>query len=484
MLHSVRARLTAWYAAVFALFELVFAVASYGFLARATGARVDEGLAETAGAVAQALAVERAAGAFPLAAVTTVMREFRLGGAAVAVLDRRSGVAVIAFEVERASADRRRRAELAAPPDFRRLLRAAPDVPALVTVDTRGAPVRVFTQPYRYAGRELVVGAAESLAPQRRTLGEARTALLVVAPLLLGFAAAGGYALARESLRPVAVMTGQAARIGAGTLHERVPVHNPRDELGQLAAVFNALLGRLQDAFERQRRFMADASHELRTPVSIIGGEAELALAREGRDAGELRAALTTIGEEAERLARIVADLFLLARADAGEQPVVREELYLADLAADAARAVRTLAARKGITVTVDADGDLPFRGDEGLLRRLVLNLLDNAIKYTPAGGQVTVTAAARDGHSVLEVADTGPGIPAEARAHIFDRFFRVERGSGASAGAGLGLSIARWIAEAHGGRLELTRSDEGGSTFTVTLPVSPAGRAVTGAER
>lgn len=523
---SIRARLTAWYAAAFAVFELVFAVAGYGFVARATGARTDEDLRRTAAAVADALDAEQAAaqafGAFPGRGVAAVVREFRLGDAAVAVLDRVTGAVVIAFEIPRGGAPVagppvdgpsvdgpspgaawRRRFAPPAPPDFRGVLVAAPPAPALATVRTAGAPVRLYTTPYLFEGHELTVGVSASLAAQQRTLAEARTALAVGAPLMLAAAVAGGYALARRSLRPVAAMTRRAAQISAGTLDARLPIADPRDELGRLAAVFNELLGRLEAAFAQQRRFVAEASHELRTPVAIIAGEAELALGRGARDAGELRAALAAVGQEAGRLQQIVGDLFLLARADAGERPRATEELYLADLVGEVAQAVRTLAARKAIRVVERVEGELPFRGDEGLLRRMLLNLLDNAIKYTPAGGAVTVTAArrrdatrpeaaaadaargdaARGDAYVIEVADTGPGIPPGERARVFERFFRgsargrdaEERGEArdaSGAGAGLGLAIARWIAEAHGGRLTLARSGPEGSAFAVELPV------------
>src|SRR5205814_24809 len=178
------------------------------------------------------------------------------------------------------------------------------------------------------------------------------------------------------------------------TLHERLPVANPSDELGRLAAVFNELLARVGTAFEQQRQFIADASHELRTPVAIVSGEAELALSREERSADELRVALRTIREEMLALQRIVEDLFLLARAHAGERLIAPSEMYLGELCAECVRLVRSLAARKHITVRY-ADGDeLPMRGDEAMLRRVLLNLLDNAIKYTPSGGSVTVNAS------------------------------------------------------------------------------------------
>jgi len=466
---SIRARLTAWYAGAFALFELVFAVAGYGFVARATGARVDEDLQRTASAIVAALDAQQAAGVFPGIGVTTVIREFRLGDVAVAVLDRQTGSMAFGFEVPTGAPDWRRQFVPPGPPDFRGVLATAPPAPALATIATpAGVSVRLYTTPYLFAGRELTVGVSQSLAAQQRTLGEARTALTVGVPLMLAAAVAGGYALARRGLRPVTTMTRQAAHISAGTLHERLPVHDARDEVGRLAAVFNDLLGRLEAAFDQQRRFVADASHELRTPVAIIAGEAELALGREGRDAGELRAALAAIGQEAARLQQIVADLFLLARADAGERPRAVEELYLADLVAEVTHAVRTLAARKQITLAERVDGELPFRGDEALLRRLLLNLLDNAIKYTPEGGEVTVTAERRGAEYVVEVSDTGPGIPPEQRERVFERFFRGARGGG---GAGLGLAIARWVAEAHGGGVALARSGPGGSTFAVTLP-------------
>ena len=241
--------------------------------------------------------------------------------------------------------------------------------------------------------------------------------------------------------------------------------------------VLNELLGRVASAFEQQKQLIADASHELRTPVAILNSEAELALARE-RSPQELRAALVAVREAALQLQHVVEDLFLLARANAGERLLTMEELYLDDLAAECVQSVQTLAARKHIALDMAGDGDLPFRGDASLLRRLLLNLLDNAIKYTPAGGAVHVRAArVSDGYTV-SVSDTGPGVPVDARERLFDRFYRASRARGAadSTGAGLGLAIARWIAEAHAGRLELAATGEQGSTFVLTLVVGKGG--------
>ena len=476
MLGSIRVRLTAWYAVAFALFELVFAVAGYGFVKRATGARIDEDLVRTAAAVGQALDAQQAFGAGS-GSVASVLRDFRLGDVAVAVLDRESGGMLVAFERPDAAdgagrADWRRGFAPPTPADFRAVLLAAPNTPALLTTRAPDASVRVYTTPYLFEGSVLMIGVSQSLGAQERTLADARLALAIGVPLMLVAAVVGGYALARRSLQPVAAMTRTASEISAGTLHGRLPIANPRDEIGQLAAVVNDVLDRLETAFERQRRFVADASHELRTPVSIIAGESELALARVDRDAAALRAALGVIGEEAGRLQQIVGDLFLLARADAGERPRAEDELYLADLVTEVTHAVRTLAARKRIAVTEQVEGDLPFRGDEALLRRLLLNLVDNAIKYTPDGGRVTVSAARQDDEYRIAVADSGPGIAAAERERVFERFVRaVPDGAPPTSGAGLGLAIARWIAESHGGRLELARSGPDGSTFALTLP-------------
>jgi heavy metal sensor kinase len=333
--------------------------------------------------------------------------------------------------------------------------------------------VRAIALPHRIGARTIIVGAVHRLHAHRRLLAGVRLSLGLGIPLLLVLSTLGGYLLARKSLRPVAVMTDRAAHISATTLHERLPVANPNDELGRLARVFNELLARVGAAFEQQRQFIADASHELRTPVAIASGEAELALLRDDRTADELRTALRTIREEMLALQRIVEDLFLLARAHAGERLVTPSEMYLGELCAECVRSIRTLAARKQITVRYDGSDELPMRGDESLLRRLLLNLLDNAIKYTPAGGSVTVSARMETGSYAVEVADTGGGVPPESRTRVFDRFYRAQRAreAGEASGAGLGLAIAQWIAQAHAGTVALVKSGETGSVFRVTLP-------------
>ena len=213
----------------------------------------------------------------------------------------------------------------------------------------------------------------------------------------------------------------------------------------------------------------------MRTPAAILRGEAEVTLSRPERTPSEYREALTILRDESQRLARIIEDLFTLTRADAGQYPITSRDFYLDELAADVLRHARSLALVKNITLTPLTEAELLFHGDEALLRRLLLNLLDNAIKYTPAGGTVTLECKKSSGQYIVSVTDTGPGIPPELQPHIFERFFRADkvrsRPETDGGGAGLGLSIARWIAEAHHGRLELARSNASGSTFSVTLP-------------
>jgi heavy metal sensor kinase len=328
--------------------------------------------------------------------------------------------------------------------------------------EARGAYIIVVNQPLDVVRRELRLF---------RTI----LALVVLAALVL--TGAGGWFLARRSLAPVVQMTERAYRISAENLDERLPLTNPHDELGRLAATFNELLARLDDAFGLQRRFMADASHELRTPLSVMRTATGVTLEKGERNESEYREALQIIDEQARRLTRIVEDMFMLARADSGRRSLDFHDLSLDKLISETVRAAEVLAGRKGIRIEVGDLPETPYHGDEGLLRQMLMNLLDNAIKHTPPDGRVSLALEKHPTHYEIIVADTGTGIPIEARERIFDRFYRVDKARSRSdatevgGGAGLGLSIARWIAEAHQGHLELRRSDQTGSVFAVSLP-------------
>jgi len=298
-----------------------------------------------------------------------------------------------------------------------------------------------------------------------------RRVVFVGLPLLLGIAGLGGYLLTKRGLTPLDRMARQAREISGASLHKRLDIGNAAEELVALSSSFNELLARLDQSFESMRRFVADASHELRTPLSVIRGEADVALAQD-RGAAEYKESLVVILDESRRLSRLVDDLLNLARADSGHVKLQVQDFYFNDLLAECCRSARAMAGAKGVEIECAAAGDAPFRGDEELLRRLVMNLLDNAIRYTPAGGKVSVALKVEPSALEIRISDTGRGMDAETARRIFERFYRADEArTRQEGGFGLGLSIVKWVAEAHNGAVALASQPGAGSVFTVTLP-------------
>ena len=472
---SLRARLTLWYTLVLGAPLVAFAGASFLVLERALLHRADSFLDETLGAFTTELASEQQEEATASRAIASSLRDVQFRDVRLAVFDARGGL------LASGTVDTSARYALRHPVDLarvgaelrRRLETTTRDV---FTVGSGERAYRVAAEPVTIFGSRYLVAAAYPLHGNRETLEAVGTSYFIAIPLLLLIASLGGYFLAGRSLSPVAAMSARAAEISSTNLNERLPVGQRRDELSALALVINSLLQRLEQAFAQQRRFMADASHELRTPVAVLRTEADVTLSRANRSEAEYRESVAVMRDSAQRLGRIVDDLFLLARADAGHLPLRREALYLEDIVDESARAVRALAQERGVRIDLLPLEDSPFNGDADLLGRVLLNLLDNAIKHSPVGGTVTLSLT-RCGHEYhITVADVGPGIPADAQTQIFERFFRADKsrsreGAGDTSGAGLGLAIGRWIAEAHDGRLELVRSDARGTEFRVALP-------------
>jgi two-component system OmpR family sensor kinase len=473
----MRSRLTVWYTGVLALVLVVFAVAAYGYLARAVRKRTDQSLADAAHSIASNFAAEYEEDPTDDSAAEEVARDFQFTDRQAFIFDERSRtVASSAAPAVGQGRDGWPNAAELSHGLARPIEAARVSGRAYSTEHFRGSSVRAYVERMSSHGRTFFVAVAQSRHGQEEELERVRRAFYVAVPVALLLASLGGYFLARKSLAPVVEMGERAAHINAENLGERLPVGNEQSEVGRLARTFNELLARLDVSFEQQRRFMADASHELRTPVAIVCGESEVALSQAARSSAEYRESLTILHDEGRRLTRIVEDLFTLARADAGQYSLSPVTFYLDETAAECVRAVRSLAARHGVRLAHRHGGfEMPLRGDEGLVRRMILNLLDNAIKYTPTGGEVRVELARADSGYAIRIEDTGAGVPEEARAHIFERFYRADRArsrnGGAGGGAGLGLSIASWIAEAHGGRVTLERTDERGSTFLITLP-------------
>jgi signal transduction histidine kinase len=491
-------RLALWHALTVAALLGTFAVATRIFLVRTIGARADQALADMARGfvdVWSGMRTEDEAGTGVGAVLAA--SEFRERDRRIVVFDRAGRLIAMSDTTARWPAlSRHALSDLHGP--VAALLEHATQQNLLFTTLDPGrehrAPVRALAMRVAVNGHPFTVLALRSLHAEVEATESFATAVLVAIPLVLLLAGLGGYLLARASLAPVVAMGLQAQRISASNLYERLPVKNPRDELGQLADVLNGLLARLEHTFEqqqqsaeRQRQFMADASHELRTPVAALLSVADVALARKDRDPLELREALDVVRGEARRLGRLVDDLMLLARVDAGELPVRREPLFLEELLQDSARAARGLAAARGVALIAVPAEEAPFVGDADLLRRLVMILLDNAIKYTPSGGEVRLSLD-QDGAGEryrISVEDTGPGVPSWAAERIFERFFRVDEsrtrtadGDGGVASAGLGLPIARWAAATHGGTVQLDATGPSGSRFVITLPVPSSPRA------
>jgi heavy metal sensor kinase len=297
------------------------------------------------------------------------------------------------------------------------------------------------------------------------------TAILLL-PMLLVAASAGGYWMSGRALAPVERITRTAEEIGARNLSRRLPEEGPGDELDRLSKTLNSMFARLETAFARMSQFTADASHELRTPVAIIRTTAEVTLAKP-RGEQEYVRALGRILAESERTTTLLEDLMTLARSDLGADGVELRPMDLAETVRGTCGEARVLADASQVRMETMAPGECVIHGDASMLRRLLLILLDNAIKYTPAGGQIRVTLAANRSEATLTVADTGVGIGAEDTPHIFERFYRASKDrSRTTGGAGLGLSIARWIATCHRGVISVESVPGTGSSFHVRFPL------------
>jgi heavy metal sensor kinase len=294
-------------------------------------------------------------------------------------------------------------------------------------------------------------------------------------PIVAAIALGGGSILVRRALTPVDRIAASAERISSHNLSERLPLAHTADELDRLSIALNHMIERLDASFKYSRRFVADASHELRTPLTVLRGELESFL-QEHSLTRDLRDRVGSLLEEVDRLSSIVEGLFAISRLDAGEAAAEWIPVDLAQLATSTADQMALLAEDKNIQLTTDASKPVWVEGDPARLKQIVVNLLDNAIKYTGSGGAVTLRVGQQNGRASLEVSDNGIGIPADALPRVFERFFRVDKArSREQGGAGLGLSIVKSICAAHNGRVEATSSLGRGSRFRVELPVVSA---------
>jgi heavy metal sensor kinase len=359
----------------------------------------------------------------------------------------------------------------AVPESFKRLDFESVPLGARDMTLSRLGHVRVSSELVPGPDSTVVIQAVASLARDERELSELVLILLIAGPLSLAAALGGGYLLAKKALAPVERMAKAASEITARRLGIRLEVSTPTDELGQLATTLNEMMARLERSFEEIRRFTADAAHELRTPLSILRTEAEVAL-RMPREPEHYRQVIETMLEEVERLSRLAEQLLFLCREDAGLVPHDREPVRLDEVLLEVAEHMRAVATERWLSLDVHDIAACQVLGDEDQLRRLLFNVVDNAIKFTPAGS-ISVRGETEDGHVQVVVSDTGIGIPAEHLSRVFDRFYRVDPARGQEVeGTGLGLAIGRSIAEAHGGELRIESTVGVGTKVSLTLPV------------
>src|SRR5262245_17311167 len=415
-LRSIRARLTLWYTSLLTITVLLLGGTAYGLLGYSLGRDLDRALQ----GVALTLAEQPLRGSSPAIPtdIEAIFRHFFGFSPWDRYVERRhpwSGRDV------QESPQRSSRLPLSA----NAMNRAASGLETFETLEGLGSyPVRVLTQPVREAGRVtslIQVGMSlESIAVTRRRFLMVMAAVL---PLALLFAGGGGWILAQRALRPVDRMAEAARRISAEHLDERLETTGSGDELDRLAATLNDMFSRLDTAFRQIRQFSADASHELQTPLTILKGELEVAL-RAPRSPDEYQRVLVSALEESERIARLVEGLLLLSRADAGVLRMDHKPVDLAELVIEVGEHARVLAEARGVALELKSVAPVIVRGDREHLRRLILNLVDNGIKYTPAGGRVTLSLDHDDAGAALRVADTGIGLSSEAQEQIFQRFY------------------------------------------------------------
>jgi heavy metal sensor kinase len=452
----IRIKLTAWYFAILALAFAAFGGVAFIAMQRSIETSVDEGLQDRADGIRELIERVLPEGGERLKAELREHSELSEEGGLCQVSDLQ-GHWLYRSEMMR-------RSDVPAPAASGKLI---------YDLQTSDPPLRVLATDVQVGGSSYHVQVAAPMDDFNDALEHFKWILLLSSPILLLLASAGGYWIGRHALMPVDEITKAARTITSTNLSNRLAVPQSRDELQNLSETLNGMLERLEASFRRITQFTADASHELRTPVALMRTTAEISL-RKSRPEVEYREALTQILRELEITSALIEKLMLLARADSGVEGLQFAPVDLADTLREACRQGRILAQGKGITLDEESEAPIGVRGDVHALQRLFLILLDNAVKYTPSGGSITARLATVDGFVVTEIRDTGIGISAADLPHIFERFYRADKArSRELGGAGLGLSIAQWIANAHGGVIEVQSALGQGSVFLLRLPIS-----------
>lgn len=461
----LRLRLTLWYGSALALVLLVFSVVLYAVMARNLRDAVDQSLEETAMAAVRSLE-ER--GFLPLLDEEELLSQFP----ELARIDKffqifsPSGTITIRSPNIKQHDLPLSRVALEATFNGNKLFETAkyPNEPQL----------RLISVPINYRGRLLyIVQVGTTMESIENTLEYFLIVLIVAIPVALAVSLGAGWFLAGRALRPVDAITLAAQRIAGGDLSQRLTIPPAKDEIGRLAETFNDMIGRLDASFQQIRQFTSDASHELRTPLTVMKGETELML-RKPRSVEEYRSVLESNLEEIDRMTDIVDELLFLSRADMGEVKMECKPVALESLVEDIHRQAMLLGQDRKIDVGLGTVMPAAVQGDELRLRELLLNLVENAVKYSHPNGKVEISLVTDGQHAILSVSDQGIGIPTEDLPKIFNRFYRTDNArTHTKKGTGLGLAICAWIAESHKGRIHVQSHVGRGSIFTVTLPLA-----------
>ncbi len=457
---SIRTKLTLWYLGLATAVLVAFAIALYAYLSRGLLTTIDTSLWNHAERLAQSTGHPSSNEEPSQPGVLMLAPQFvsivnRSGEVTDSIPDPEGRqVPVISDAIERAAAELK--------PQYSEVSVGPFEHARIITWPSHDEDGEMFF---------VVVG--QSLKELESAQQHLLLLLAISNPVALLLASLGGLWIAHEALKPVDRLTRAAERIGRGNFSERVEEPRTKDEIGRLAATFNEMISKLEQAFERERRFTADASHELRTPLAVLRGDIEVALRRD-RSTEEYKRVLDSSLEEIERITRLTEDMLTLARSDAGDKIVELAPVRLDRLAAEAHSYIRPIAESAGVALASEGtQSQIVVEGDEKRLKQLLVNLLENAIKYTPAGGSVRLSLAAKDSSALIEVSDTGRGIPAVSLPHVFERFYRqTDPRDSRVSGFGLGLAISKWIVDAHRGSIEVESEEGEGSRFTVRLPL------------
>ncbi len=361
----------------------------------------------------------------------------------------------------------------AVPVSFTTLERALRGEIVYETIETARPRLRMITMPILENKKVTsIVQVGSSLEEFEDTMKRLLIIMIVSIITATGGTIVVGYFMAKKTMKPVDQIRRTAVKITSSNLDERIELKGRKDELGRLAETFNAMIARLKDSFQRINQFSIDVSHELKTPLTILKGETELALRKE-RTNEEYKKSLQSNLEEIDRMSRIIDDLLLLSKAETKDIRLNLEKVDLRDLLADVCLNMKIFGENKGVEIIARDLDDIRIIGDELKLRRMITNIVENGIKYGHSGGYVAVSSHKQNGYACINVKDNGPGISSGDIKYIFDRFYRADRSRKRASGSGLGLSISKWIAQAHRGTIEVESTPAAGSLFTIKLPMS-----------